>query len=322
MEYDLSNVKKVANYIQNIESAEKNKSEKPIAYLMDGHIRPGKMEIVEIINDFNHKEFCFINGEEYKKYHPFINNLVENYGVSWSEKAEQFSNQVTNEVIKQISDKKCNMVIEGIFSKDKGPTLLIEELKDKGYWVEAIISAVNNQVSWFSKINHCELMKSQNLLPTRESIEHHVSSLKNLEKNIKELPNNQILDRLRMYNLQKEKVYDSVHNNYLPEQKFHKMVYAESLTIQDRYMVRNFKASIEHYRIIENLQQSGFKADARMINNMKKINHEFGGFHTVAMIKKLYKKRSEMTNQKRSLVEKVATDFIKRERARDIGIVR
>ncbi|MBQ6210448.1 MAG: zeta toxin family protein [Prevotella sp.] len=122
-------------------------SSNPKAILLGGQGAVGKSNLVDIIKEDNEgRDFLSINGDDFRIFHPGFHALVENE-IKFPRETQVFSNVFTKNLIDIGAENKLNMIVEGTIRDPSVPISTAEELKNKGYSVEAYIIAAPKEIS-------------------------------------------------------------------------------------------------------------------------------------------------------------------------------
>lgn len=78
----------------------------PKAYILGGQPGAGKSILNNYIQKINKSNVIIINGDEYRKFHPYFTEIVEKYNIDFPKYTSNFSSQVTEKLIDVLSDEK------------------------------------------------------------------------------------------------------------------------------------------------------------------------------------------------------------------------
>ena len=100
----------------------------PSAYLIVGQPGAGKTRMANIFSEAHNGNIAFINGDEYRKYHPHYRELVNTYGDDAVLHTAKFSGRMTEALIDDFSSDRYHLIIEGTLRTTEVP------LKTKSSW--------------------------------------------------------------------------------------------------------------------------------------------------------------------------------------------
>ena len=87
--------------------------DRPRAVLLAGQPGAGKTELSTMLISQLDGDAAFINGDDYRRYHPNYRALYAEHGSDCAKFTQSFSSAVTERLIGTLSDHRLNLVIEG-----------------------------------------------------------------------------------------------------------------------------------------------------------------------------------------------------------------
>lgn len=177
----------------------KHSSVSPIAYILGGQPGAGKSSLQrEILK--NNKNCIIINADAFRESHPHYLSIQNTYGNEAQNYTQPFINQVTENLIAELSDQKYNLIIEGTLRTAEVPLNTCKQLKKKGYRVELHIMAVKKVISYESTILRYENAIAQGKIPRATSKAHHDAVADVICSNLDLIYNKSIFDDIKLFN--------------------------------------------------------------------------------------------------------------------------
>ncbi len=105
----------------------------PRAILLAGQPGAGKTILSSLLQSSLDNDAVFINGDDYRRYHPHYSELYRQYGSDSVPMTSAFSGKVTENLIACFSDLAFNMVVEGTGRTVDVPKRTATILAEKGY---------------------------------------------------------------------------------------------------------------------------------------------------------------------------------------------
>lgn len=266
--------KKILNYY----ISRYNPSEKPKAILLGGQPGAGKTGLENMINLKN--EYVSISGDDYRKFHPRYKELNLEYGRESSKYTQVWASEMTGRLIKELREKKYNLIVEGTLRKASLPLKEAEALKENGYLVELHVIAVKPEKSYLGTLERYEKMLANGRIPRMTPKDHHDLVVNNIAQNLETIYKAKVFDNIKIYNRNNELLYNYKENeninpkNILENEFNRKWEIEEIKEYKERWdnvinMMTNRKAPTEEIKIIENEKVAIFNK----LNTLKeKIN--------------------------------------------------
>ena len=124
----------------------------PSAVLLAGQPGAGKTELSTMLVSQLKGGAAFLNGDDYRRYHPNYRRLYSEYGSDSVQMTSAFSSTVIEQLIEVLSDHHLNLVVEGTGRTVDVPRNTAEMLAAKGYSVEMAVIAARPEVSLISTL--------------------------------------------------------------------------------------------------------------------------------------------------------------------------
>ncbi|MBR3722135.1 MAG: zeta toxin family protein [Selenomonadaceae bacterium] len=180
----------------------------PQAYMIVGQPGAGKSTLASYFTNKHDKNIIFINGDDFRKYHPNYDEIYTVVGDNFIEFTKEFSGKMTETLINELSEQKYNLIIEGTLRTVEVPIATQTILKENNYNVTLACMLVRPEISYLSTIKRYELMKEINAVPRKTPKHHHDLVLKSIIKNLDTIYNKNIFDNIQIYNRNSEILYD------------------------------------------------------------------------------------------------------------------
>ena len=159
---------------------------------------------------------AFINGDDYRRYHPNYQKLYAAYGSDSVAMTSAFSSAVTEGLIGQLSDARRNLVIEGTGRTVEVPKSTAELLMGKGYRVEIAVIAARPEVSLASTLLRFYQMNEGGTIPRSTALEAHDNIVSVLPENLDALRTLSSISRVSIWDRELTLLYDSGGSQDLP----------------------------------------------------------------------------------------------------------
>ncbi len=192
--------------------------ESPRAVLLAGQPGAGKTELSTMMLAQMGGDAAFINGDDYRRYHPNYRQLFAEYGSDAVSMTSPFSNTVVERLIDDFSDRRFHLIIEGTGRDADVPRATAEKLAGKGYHVELAAIATRPEVSLTSTLLRFCRMNANGTIPRATAIEAHDAVVRLLPGNLDVLRACPSITRIRIWNRDQALLYDSVESQAAPSQ--------------------------------------------------------------------------------------------------------
>lgn len=313
----------------------------PYAAVLGGQPGAGKTTLHELIKEQCGSEVGIINGDDYRQYHPRFKPLQAKYGVDSVKYTQKFAGEMTEAIIEELSNRKCNIVIEGTLRTTDIPLKTCDLLKNKGYKADLFIMAVKPEISYQGTVTRYEEVTRSGKIARATPKEHHDGVVQAIPKNLSDIYKSNKFNNILIYNRAKECLYDqSKMPGKDPGDKIKELFSNwNDKDINDLYEIinrnlrmkkeRNAEDYIEYTekviqipvymdkRLVDikhDVIKSGFKPTKALITNLESINNHFGKVHKVCEIKEMYKNKSEFTKDEQDMILGTVDEFKKQER--------
>ena len=173
--------------------------------------------------------------------------LYEKYGSDSVAMTSAFSGAVTENLIKQFSDFKFNLLIEGTGRTVDVPKGTAERLTLKGYSVEMAVIATRPLLSLISTVQRFYQMNERGTIPRATAIEAHDNVVSVLPSNLDALCEVPAISKIMIWTRDTELTYDSGSDTSLPSTKL-KRIWNMKWSASE---ITDAKAQIEGLRSME-----------------------------------------------------------------------
>lgn len=157
--------------------------------VLGGQPGVGKSFLPEIVQKEYGRTFVFLNGDDYRAFHPDYLEFQKSPATS-SLKTQEFVGIVTRRLIDHFIKNKFNVVIEGTFRTSTVPVETLKRLKENAYKTVALVLTCDKRLSWESCEKRFRFALEKDLKrnrPTdarRTPREHHDIVVDNLAENV------------------------------------------------------------------------------------------------------------------------------------------
>ena len=181
----------------------------PRAILLAGQPGAGKTILSSLLQASLDDDAVFINGDDYRRYHPHYSELYRRYGSDSVPMTSAFSGAVTENLIACFSDLAFNLVVEGTGRTVDVPKRTATILTEKGYTVEMAVIATRPVLSLISTLLRFYQMNEHGTIPRATALEAHDNVVAVLPSNLDALSTFPGLSRITIWTRGAELVYDS-----------------------------------------------------------------------------------------------------------------
>ena len=190
----------------------------PRATLLAGQPGAGKTELSSMLSSEMAGDAAFINGDDYRRYHPHRHQLYQKFGSDSVRMTSPFSNAVTERLIDELSDLHFNLVIEGIGRTVHVPKATAELLTSKSYTMDVAVIATRPEVFLISTLLRFYRMNEGGTVPRATAISAHDHIVAVLPDNLDVLNSLSCIFRLSIWNRELELLFDSSLDIGLPSE--------------------------------------------------------------------------------------------------------
>lgn len=190
----------------------------PVAVLLAGQPGAGKTQLSRIFRKGFSYDCVFINGDDYRRFHPFYRELNEENKDTLIKMTAAFSSEITEALIQRMSDCRYNLIIEGTGRTASVPLETARILKRKGYKVELAALCVRPIFSLASTILRFYSMKRMGTIPRATALDAHDNVVDVLPRNLDIIVRSENIDNLSIWDRKEEILYSSRCNSELPSQ--------------------------------------------------------------------------------------------------------
>ncbi|MCK3656953.1 zeta toxin [Pasteurellaceae bacterium Macca] len=182
--------------------------ENPCATLLGGQPGAGKSAGTKrVLEQFQHN-VLIINGDEFRPYHHYFDEIYALYGKEFSKYTGEFSGKMVEMIRNEGIKQRFNLLIEGTFRRAELPLQEIQHFEENGYQTQILICTCDQKQSWSSTLERAEAQQEQGLNPRYVPQEHHDLVVSLLAQNIEEVAQKAHNTPIEIYS-RIEKCFDS-----------------------------------------------------------------------------------------------------------------
>lgn len=163
---------------------------------LGGQPGAGKSSFIEQDDLFSN--YIRINGDEYRKYHPHIDEIIAYDLDNLANRTQEFVNLCVERLIGELSEQGYNLIIEGTLRDPLVTISTCENLKMKGYTTNLYIIAADAATSWESTINRAHLTEEMGETPRLVPIDKYNYIVNHLPKSVEEIENAACFDKIHV----------------------------------------------------------------------------------------------------------------------------
>lgn len=190
----------------------------PCAILLAGQPGAGKTELSSMLISEMGGNAAFINGDDYRRYHPCRRKLYQKFGADFARMTSPFSNAVTERLISELSSRQLNLVIEGTGRTVEVPQSTAEKLTNMGYRVEMAVIAARPEISLISTLLRFYRMEESGTIPRATAASVHDSIVAALPGNLDVLVSLAAISRMSIWDRDLRQLFDSAVDEDLPSE--------------------------------------------------------------------------------------------------------
>lgn len=168
------------------------------AYILGG--QPGAGKSNYFLENTDTKYSVILNGDDYRKFHPKYDDIVNNDIQSMPDKTQEFCNTVIEHLIDDLSQEGYNMVIEGTLRNPDVPIKTCTELKSKKYNVNLVVIACDAEIAWKSTLERAQKMAEHGEYPRFVSIDLYDAIVSNIVTNLEKISSAKCFDSISIIN--------------------------------------------------------------------------------------------------------------------------
>ena len=180
----------------------------PTAYILGGQPGAGKSSLQAFIMKSN-PNCIIINADAFRSRHPYFNEIQKMYGTDSPKYTQPFINQITEQLIDELSTESYNLIIEGTLRTATVPLNTCLALKNKGYRVELHVIAVKRAISYESTLLRYELAIQQGEIPRATAKDHHDMVADAIADNLDVIFESKAFDDIRLFDREGKCLYST-----------------------------------------------------------------------------------------------------------------
>lgn len=154
-------------------------------------------------------DYAAINGDEYRRFHPMIKEILKSDPEHYAERTQMFSNQMVETLISDLSNSGYNLIIEGTLRNPKVPIKTCQELKSKGYSAELVVVACNAEQAWESTLARAEIQKAHGQIPRLVPIDIYNRTVHQIPDSLDVIQNTGCFDHITIQTRDLEVLFSS-----------------------------------------------------------------------------------------------------------------
>ncbi len=156
----------------------------PSAILLGGQPGAGKSQGSKQALERLNNNVLIINGDEFRPYHQYFDEIYAKYGNDFSKYTGDFSGKMVEKIRDEAIKQRFNIIIEGTFRRADLPLRELANFIQHGYRVGVIICTCPAEISWESTLERAKEQQFQGLNPRYVPREHHDLVVSKLAENV------------------------------------------------------------------------------------------------------------------------------------------
>lgn len=193
-----------------------DEQDSPRAILLAGQPGAGKTILSSMVVSQLGGNAFFINGDDYRRYHPNYKKLYSEFGSDAVKMTSPFSNAVVERLIEAFSDRRINLVVEGTGRDASVPERTAALLSAKGYCVELMAIAARPEHSLISTLLRFYQMNEGGTTPRATAISAHDLVVETLPGNLDTLCFSHSISQVTIWDRDLNQLYDSSTDTIMP----------------------------------------------------------------------------------------------------------
>ena len=186
----------------------------PTGIVLGGQPGAGKTTIQKVMYDKFQPSITIINADEYRKYHPMFEQIIEEHGKNYPEYTGKFSGTVAERFLSEVIKQKRNIIIEGTLRTAEVPLSTCRNFNKNGYETILAVMATKPEISYLSTILRYEKMHQIGMMARVVNKEHHDKVVMNLASNLKKIHEENAFNHILIYNRQGDCICDGNSSIY------------------------------------------------------------------------------------------------------------
>ena len=175
-------------------------SQRPIGVLLGGQPGAGKSKLpYQVRTYYKDVRFVFINGDEYRQYHPRAQEIDEEYGQHAPKYTQPFSNALVEYLKAECLRLRCNFIIEGTMRSYSVIERTANEVRQAGFRCEAHPLAVSRHDSLLGVFQRFESDKQRTGIGRFSPIDVHEEAYQEIPLNLNKAYQERLVDRIAVY---------------------------------------------------------------------------------------------------------------------------
>jgi zeta-toxin len=177
-------------------------------YLLGGQSGAGKSFITKQIREDIDFNGIVVDVDLFRELHPNYKEIYKKYGKENAKYTHEFASRVADEVLKKALEEKVDVILDGTLKSYETPLERVKTFKEKGYTVEINTVVVKGEKSYLSNLMRYEELLERKKIPRLAPKEVHDKCLVGYPETISKLYETGLVDEIKLYNRNKECVYD------------------------------------------------------------------------------------------------------------------
>lgn len=175
--------------------------------------QPGSGKSYFYTQDDSLRNYVFINGDKYRKYHPHFQEIIQYDLMNMALFTQHFSNRCVEQLIKDLSDNGYNLIIEGTLRNPEIPISTCKMLKSKGYDTSLYVMAVDARVSWESTVNRAKMIQEMGETPRFVPLDKYNYIVNHIVPNLEQIEQEQCFDSIKVVDRESKILFPNGEHN-------------------------------------------------------------------------------------------------------------
>lgn len=244
-EFSELDVKKTIDTISEFLIKGKVPGKNPRVYILGGQPGAGKTALQNVLLKKEHYNAIVINGDEYRKFIPYHDEMRELTGDRYAYYTQKFANRITEGLIERLGNQAYNLIIEGTLRNKEVALSTSRMLQNKGYMSELSVLAVNKEISYYSTKLRAELLQELGEVGRMTPTDNHNEVVRKLPENVSAIYKTQTFDNITVYNRHGKCLYNmeetpEINPGFVVEDRLN------SVSLEEEQEIYHIRQSIFH----------------------------------------------------------------------------
>lgn len=246
--------------------------ENPEIFILGGQPGAGKSTLIKYLQDSGQAKDCLIiNGDEYRNYHPKVNEIFAKYPEQMAEITDVDVRDWTQRVFAKAIENRNNIIFEGTMRTNQICNT-IKNLHNQGYKININVLSVNYYESKLSIYSRYEDLLDKGEIARYSPPEAHDETYTQMLKTLQQIEDERYFDTITIYDRDKRIVLRSDNNSPKINSVFAILAHRDRVWSQSK--LNNYYQKADH--VIEQMEKRKRKEQTDKILTLKNDARKMG----------------------------------------------